>query len=198
MLTEKTRVWEHCQSARDTKFVRRQSRGIVIPFFCHYIIEQFDLQVSVPVNEPQINFFSGQNLIDPSRKFIRSDLVAVWSGSNDTDKKHNELVLTLFNDLIVVSSQSAKRGMCGVWDITRVFWCISCLLVKEKSTSKSNLLISSKLLLWYYYDYRNSEVQRRSSNWQSVTARTQIKKVVNEDEWHGQNMANSRFARQTK
>eukprot|EP01114_Cavostelium_apophysatum_P014970 TRINITY_DN3996_c0_g1_i1.p1 TRINITY_DN3996_c0_g1~~TRINITY_DN3996_c0_g1_i1.p1 ORF type:complete len:701 (-),score=169.13 TRINITY_DN3996_c0_g1_i1:41-2143(-) len=43
------------------------------------------------------------NLVDPSRKFIRRDVVAQWTGSNDSDKKINELVLILFNDLLVVA-----------------------------------------------------------------------------------------------
>jgi len=51
-----------------------------------------------------------KDLVDPSRKWVRSDVVAIWSGSNDTDKKQSELILTLFNDLLVVSNPSSKRG----------------------------------------------------------------------------------------
>lgn len=50
-----------------------------------------------------------QNLVDPSRKFVRSDVVAQWTTSVDSDKKHNEMVLTLFNDIIVVSTMSSGR-----------------------------------------------------------------------------------------
>jgi len=63
------------------------------------------------VREIQNSFVGkAENLVDPTRKFVRSDVVAVWTGTNDSDKKQRELILNMFNDLIVISSQSVKNG----------------------------------------------------------------------------------------
>lgn len=39
------------------------------------------------------------------------DICAVWTGSNDTDKKHTEVVVILFNDLIIVASQIPNKNI---------------------------------------------------------------------------------------
>ncbi len=51
---------------------------------------------------------------------MRSDIVAVWSGTNDTDKKQQELVITLFNDLIVVAQSGSKRGTLKFKEAVRI------------------------------------------------------------------------------
>lgn len=39
------------------------------------------------------------------------DICAVWTGSNDTDKKHTEVVVILFNDLIIVATQIPNKNI---------------------------------------------------------------------------------------
>jgi hypothetical protein len=47
-------------------------------------------------------------------------VVAVWSGTNDTDKKQQELVVTMFNDLIVVAQAGSKKGTMKFKEAIRI------------------------------------------------------------------------------
>lgn len=47
-------------------------------------------------------------MISPNRKFIRSDIVYLWANNIEAEKKPEQLMVTLFNDLIVVSTPNKK------------------------------------------------------------------------------------------
>lgn len=56
-----------------------------------------------------VSFFK-MELTAPHRKFIRQDKVAIWTGTNDTDRKQEELIICLFNDLLIVAKKSSKSS----------------------------------------------------------------------------------------
>jgi len=53
----------------------------------------------------------GPELWAPHRKWKSSDNASVWTGSNDTDKKQDEITIHLFSDMILTTTP-IKDGQC--------------------------------------------------------------------------------------
>jgi len=73
------------------------------------------------VREIQHSFGSkAENFVDPTRRFVRCDPVALWTGTNDTDKKQSELLLNMFNELIVIGTQKERNGSLKFKEAIRI------------------------------------------------------------------------------
>jgi len=92
------------------------------------------------------NSFEGksESLVDPSRNFIRSDVVAAWSATLDTDKKVLELTVIMFNDIIVVAQPGKKPNMLKFLELIRM----NDVMFKETKLRKWRLKMNENGKLW--------------------------------------------------
>ncbi|PRP88662.1 hypothetical protein PROFUN_02758 [Planoprotostelium fungivorum] len=101
-----------------------------------------------------------ENIVDPTRNFIRMDHVVAWSPTLESDKKVTEYIVAMFNDLLVLSVPGKKPGSMKQQELIR----INDVLIKETKLRKWRMKMNENGKLWPTTSTQESTSDSRRSS----------------------------------